>query len=583
MVFRIAARVVRFGMACYQRVYVRVAAFDERARHVQVLRLFWWPVVVVWWGVTWVIRQIFQFVGAVPYRFLARVAGVVTVFALGLVVFHNWRAEQRWTNFRKRASADGIALRLPGLPPPAIPNAENLAAGFPFASITETTTSYFLLRNSDWRPANLIPSSFGSRPDFTVRFKNRRTRRLWAQRLRGGKHLKESRLRESSPVGPTPRGFLALFEGPAAPVWDAVLRAEAKPKTQIESGVVRTSERVWPSVAFGTFSNVAELHVCRAVALIDLGRSQDAVGEVRGIWRLYDAAQCESGITHQSRLLHLLRSGVNTIWAGLDKHAWSESHLAEFDRLLENTDVVANYARMADEYRCAINEDLESVLGQAWSDRLKALDRIDLNDAVEFGFELRGNLKAVSTLGWRGILSDWVKAANLDQLGPLSDGWIRDQQLEINEQLELVRRHLDEMKGQGEEKQVGRSLLSIPRCRLGLETEAYAIAEYYRRMNILVIGGLAQLRQAKIAIAIERFQRRHNQLPDSVEKLIPEYLPAVPIDPFDGKVMRYKVEGPDSYRLWAVGADFTDEMGVFIAGAKAGKDTDVVWRRLPPQ
>src|SRR4030095_324050 len=127
----IASRTSRLGLAGYRWVYRKVTAFDARARHTQVLRFAWWPLVVLWWGLSRVIRHIFRFIGTVPYRFLARVAGTAIAFILAFEVIHNWRAEHRWNSFRERAVANGVPLRLPAIPPPAIPNSENLAAGFP--------------------------------------------------------------------------------------------------------------------------------------------------------------------------------------------------------------------------------------------------------------------------------------------------------------------------------------------------------------------------------------------------------------------------------------------------------------------
>jgi hypothetical protein len=50
---------------------------------------------------------------------------------------------------------------------------------------------------------------------------------------------------------------------------------------------------------------------------------------------------------------------------------------------------------------------------------------------------------------------------------------------------------------------------------------------------------IARLRCAKTACAIERFRLKHGKLPEKLEELVPEFLSEVPIDPFDGKKLRY--------------------------------------------
>ncbi len=63
------------------------------------------------------------------------------------------------------------------------------------------------------------------------------------------------------------------------------------------------------------------------------------------------------------------------------------------------------------------------------------------------------------------------------------------------------------------------------------------------------------------ALGIEMYRRAHQQqLPESLSELIPEYLRMVPIDPFDGKEIRYKQNGK-GYLLYSVDADGIDNGG----------------------
>jgi len=50
---------------------------------------------------------------------------------------------------------------------------------------------------------------------------------------------------------------------------------------------------------------------------------------------------------------------------------------------------------------------------------------------------------------------------------------------------------------------------------------------------------IAQLRCAGTACAIERFHLKYKKFPQKLEQLVPEFLPKIPIDPFDGKPLRY--------------------------------------------
>jgi len=83
----------------------------------------------------------------------------------------------------------------------------------------------------------------------------------------------------------------------------------------------------------------------------------------------------------------------------------------------------------------------------------------------------------------------------------------------------------------------------------------------------------AMNRATDAAIACERYRRRHGKLPQSLEELVPEFLPKVPSDPFDGEPLRYAVTG-DGYLVYSVGPDGTHHGG---RGDETGQP-DLVFR-----
>jgi len=68
------------------------------------------------------------------------------------------------------------------------------------------------------------------------------------------------------------------------------------------------------------------------------------------------------------------------------------------------------------------------------------------------------------------------------------------------------------------------------------------------------------LRCAIVALAVERFRISHGHWPDSLTSLVPEYLGKVPLDPFDGKPLRYRLL-KDGVIIYSVGPDETDDGG----------------------
>jgi len=80
------------------------------------------------------------------------------------------------------------------------------------------------------------------------------------------------------------------------------------------------------------------------------------------------------------------------------------------------------------------------------------------------------------------------------------------------------------------------------------------------------------------AIGIKRYTLRHGRAPETLSALVPEYLPAVPIDYMDGKPVRYRLNPDGSTVLYSVGEDGTDGDGDAGVKADAGNGRNI-WDR----
>lgn len=86
---------------------------------------------------------------------------------------------------------------------------------------------------------------------------------------------------------------------------------------------------------------------------------------------------------------------------------------------------------------------------------------------------------------------------------------------------------------------------------------------------------------AHAALAVERYRLAHGEWPESLEVLVPEFLPAVPIDPFDGQPIRYR-QTDFGCVIYTIGDDATDHGGRI--NPKEDKDRrDFGFRMLNPE
>jgi len=84
------------------------------------------------------------------------------------------------------------------------------------------------------------------------------------------------------------------------------------------------------------------------------------------------------------------------------------------------------------------------------------------------------------------------------------------------------------------------------------------------------------------AVALQRHQLRHGKFPDSLQALVPAFLPSVPTDEMDGQPLRYKLKTDGSFLLYSVGENGVDDGGdpAPMEGDNFRnllRDRDIVW------
>jgi hypothetical protein len=99
----------------------------------------------------------------------------------------------------------------------------------------------------------------------------------------------------------------------------------------------------------------------------------------------------------------------------------------------------------------------------------------------------------------------------------------------------------------------------------------------------------ANLRCTIVALAAERYRLAHDSWPESLETLVPQWLPGVATDPFNVKPLRLR-RLPDGVAIYSIGPDQTDNAGnlhrrdSFEPGTDVGfRLWDVAQRRQPPR
>lgn len=86
----------------------------------------------------------------------------------------------------------------------------------------------------------------------------------------------------------------------------------------------------------------------------------------------------------------------------------------------------------------------------------------------------------------------------------------------------------------------------------------------------------ARLSTVRTGLAIERYRTQHqNRLPETLKQIVPEYLKNLPLDPFDGKPLRYK-RLTKGFVVYSIGRDLKDDGGQESQGS-VRKSNDITF------
>jgi len=94
-----------------------------------------------------------------------------------------------------------------------------------------------------------------------------------------------------------------------------------------------------------------------------------------------------------------------------------------------------------------------------------------------------------------------------------------------------------------------------------------------------IISTQAMVHLTVTALALQRYKLAHGNYPKSLTDLVPEFLPALPFDPFDGNTLRYQPLSTGGYLLYAIGPDGADDNGDATKPKRRGplEGKDIVW------
>ena len=86
----------------------------------------------------------------------------------------------------------------------------------------------------------------------------------------------------------------------------------------------------------------------------------------------------------------------------------------------------------------------------------------------------------------------------------------------------------------------------------------------------------AELEGLRVHIAVQRYKLERGVLPDSLDQVVPEFLPEVPVGPYTGQPLGYSTDGT-GYVVYSFGPDGDDDNGAQRLDLDTNEGDIITW------
>jgi hypothetical protein len=305
-------------------------------------------------------------------------------------------------------------------------------------------------------------------------------------------------------------------------------------------------------------SQVLEL---RAVAELEAGRGDDALSDVKLIFRLIESIRSEPFL-----ITHLVRNAMTSIalqpvWEGLVKYEWSETQLAEIDRQLGNLNFLDDYQRCIHAERNGAIAQIESLRKHRDYHEIAFMFDVDLN------FFLDGSRQKITSPAVVYLMPG---------------GWYFQNEIEIAQDYKKWLSVAVDTSNR------------LARPEIKADADRYFDGWQAKPWNVFandvvpVVGGsvlkLAYTQscvdRARIACALERYHLALGEYPETLVSLTPKFLDKIPNDVITGQPLHYHRSADGKFVLYSVGWNGIDDGGKTVLKQSGGIETtqgDWVW------
>jgi ABC-type Na+ efflux pump permease subunit len=258
----------------------------------------------------------------------------------------------------------------------------------------------------------------------------------------------------------------------------------------------------------------------RASARLAVGDSAGAATDTITALQLARLAGESFDAAAALRAQNMAGGAIQPLWEGLARHAWSDAQLIALESELQRLDLLASYTNNI---------------------RRVTLAYLELWD--QFGHTPPGR-PLVGATHYR----------SRDRWQPR--GWWLDCAVALHAIAAEICTNMNPTNGLMRSFDHSQDIYQLP---LDSDTQQLFQQPTWWGNNLtLVAAAQTAVNQARTACALERYRQAHGRWPDTLEALVPDYLPRLPADVMRGRPLSYHREG-EQYSLRGVGPNLRDD------------------------
>jgi len=288
----------------------------------------------------------------------------------------------------------------------------------------------------------------------------------------------------------------------------------------------------------------------RAIAELQNDQNDRALEDVKLMLRLADSVRTEPFLISHLVRIAILQISLQPVWEGLTKHRWSDEQLARLYQELSRLDFLTDYQLamhgemvFQDGLRRYLRhhpEQLLNLAGDTQSSKPDIIGSICLH-LVPSGWFFQNQIRCAQAME-----EFYLPAADV-QHQTIDPTMIRQAEAAVEHEL----------------KNIGpfniMETMMLP--ALGSAARKFAYAQ-------------SSVDFARIACSLERYRMARGQYPESLDRLLPQYLGTLPHDVIGGAPLIYHPRADGQFQLYSVGWNEKDDGGVSAFKRNGTLDTE---------